>query len=95
MYENSTNLLLDVFADLTLVAIIILTMALAIAGGTFLIRWGFKVAKNAMNGEISDEERKFNNAASFRHNVLEKVPKEDRQAFLRGAILNRRNNILQ
>jgi len=51
-YSPFSTLLLTVFTDFGLQVIIILGAGVLLAGGVFLIRWGFRVSKNSLNGNL-------------------------------------------
>jgi len=51
-YSPFSTLLLTVFTDFGLQVIIILGAGVLLAGGVFLIRWGFKKAKAGLSGQV-------------------------------------------
>jgi len=52
MYDAYVAVITDVFTDLGLQALAILGAGVLLAGGVFLIRWGFKKAKAGLSGQV-------------------------------------------
>jgi len=92
-YTDANNTILDSITALGERGLVIFLAAIVLAGSVFLIRWGFRVGKNALEGDVSS----FKGFGEF--DVDDVVPRKfrgdhlSRKAFRRGKYLNERDGI--
>ena len=52
MYDSATTVVTDAITALGAKALVVLGATIVVAGGVFLIRWGFSSAKGALDGNV-------------------------------------------
>jgi len=52
MYDDYTAAITPAFTDLGVQALVVLGAGVVLAGGVFLIRWGFRIAKKGLSGKV-------------------------------------------
>ena len=52
MYDSATTVVTDAITALGAKALVVLGATIVVAGGVFLIRWGFRKAKHGLSGKV-------------------------------------------
>jgi len=92
-YVSANTAVLSAITALGERGLAIFLAALILAGSVFLIRWGFRVGKNALNGDLSSTEPTMIQLGGMYKNAPKFKDEMEFEAWTTGYFKNRRDNI--